>query len=41
MDMEVCEIGFGGIYYENTLLIGRNGPEYLCDMPRELIHLPC
>ncbi|MYA30469.1 MAG: aminopeptidase P family protein [Gammaproteobacteria bacterium] len=41
MDMEVCEIGFGGIYYENTLLIGPNGPEYLCDMPRELIHLPC
>ena len=41
MDMEVCEIGFGGIYYENTLLIGKNGPEYLCDMPRELIHLPC
>ncbi len=41
MDIEVCEIGFGGIYYENTLLVRRSGPEYLCDMPRELIRLRC
>ena len=41
MDLEICEIGFGGVYLEDTVRIGRDGPEYFYDPPREPIHLEC
>lgn len=39
MDLEVCELGFGGIYFEQTMLITPNGSECLYSMPRELARL--
>ena len=41
MDLEICEIGFGGVYLEDTVRIGRDGPEYFYDPPREAIRLEC
>jgi Xaa-Pro aminopeptidase len=39
MDLEVCELGFGGIYFEQSMLITPNGSESLYSMPRELARL--
>jgi Xaa-Pro dipeptidase len=39
MDLEVCELGFGGIYFEQTMLITSQGSECLYSMPRELVRL--
>lgn len=39
MDMEVCEIGFGGIYFEDSMLITATGAEPLLASPWALIHL--
>ncbi|HEY6331370.1 MAG TPA: Xaa-Pro peptidase family protein [Blastocatellia bacterium] len=39
MDLEVCEIGFGGTMFEETMLITANGAERLTQIPRELIRL--
>lgn len=39
MDLEVCEIGFGGVYFEESMLITQTGAERLYSMPRELIRV--
>lgn len=39
MDLEVCELGFGGIYFEQTMRITEHGAECLYTMPRELVRL--
>jgi Xaa-Pro dipeptidase len=39
MDFEVCELGFGGVYFEETMLITANGAERIATIPRELIPL--
>src|SRR5262249_40918307 len=39
MDIEICEIGFGGTVFEETRLITRDAPERFSEMPRELIRL--
>ena len=39
MDLEVCELGFGGIYFEQSMLITPTGSESLYSMPRELARL--
>lgn len=39
MDLEVCELGFGGIYFEQTMLITPHGSECLYSMPCELARL--
>lgn len=39
MDLEVCELGFGGVYFEETMRITRTGAESLYSLPRELIQL--
>ena len=40
MDIEVCELGFGGVYFEESMHITSNGSERLYDTPRELFHVP-
>lgn len=40
MDLEFCEIGFGGVYFEDTVVIREDGPERLYTLPRTLIELP-
>lgn len=39
MDLEYCELGFGGVYFEDTIVVGRTGVERLYTLPRELIEL--
>lgn len=39
MDLEVCELGFGGIYFERTVLVTRDGSEPLYGLSDELIRL--
>jgi Xaa-Pro dipeptidase len=39
MDLEVCELGFGGVYFEQTMRITERGAECLYTMPRELVRL--
>jgi Xaa-Pro dipeptidase len=39
MDMEVCELGFGGVYFEDSMLITETGAEPLLASDRELIYL--
>lgn len=39
MDLEYCELGFGGIYFEDTVVVRAGGPERLYSLPRELIEL--
>jgi Xaa-Pro aminopeptidase len=39
MDLEFCEIGFGGVYFEDTVIIRDDGPERLYSLPRALIEL--
>jgi Xaa-Pro aminopeptidase len=39
MDLEYCELGFGGIYFEDTVIVRADGPERLYSLPRELIEL--
>lgn len=39
MDLEYCELGFGGIYFEDTVVVRAGGPERLYLLPRELIEL--
>ncbi len=39
LDMELHEIGWGGVFFEETMLITRDGAERLYDLPRELIRL--
>lgn len=39
IDMELHEIGWGGVFFEETMLITKNGAERLYDLPRELIRL--
>jgi Xaa-Pro aminopeptidase len=36
MDLELCELGFGGLYFEDTVVVRENGPERLYTMPRAL-----
>jgi Xaa-Pro dipeptidase len=36
MDLELCELGFGGLYFEDTIIVRESGPERLCTMPRSL-----
>jgi len=36
-DMELHEIGWGGMFFEESMLITRNGAERLYDLPRELL----
>lgn len=36
MDLELCELGFGGLYFEDTIIVRDSGPERLCSMPRSL-----
>lgn len=39
MDMEVCELGFGGVYFEDSMLITQSGAEPLVHSARELVRL--
>lgn len=39
MDLEFCEIGFGGVYFEDSVIIREEGPERLYTVPRELISI--
>lgn len=39
MDLEFCEIGFGGVYFEDTVIIQHGVPERLYSVPRELIRI--
>jgi Xaa-Pro aminopeptidase len=39
MDIEVHEIGFGGVFFEETMLITESGAERLYTLPRDLIRL--
>ena len=39
IDMEIHEIGYGGVFFEESLLITENGAERLYTLPRELIRL--
>jgi Xaa-Pro aminopeptidase len=39
LDMELCELGFGGVYLEDTYLIKASGAERLTSLSRELIQL--
>jgi Xaa-Pro aminopeptidase len=39
MDFEVCELGFGGVYFEETMLITHDGADRVATLPRELIQL--
>lgn len=37
-DMELHEIGWGGMFFEESMLITRDGAERLYDLPRALLH---
>lgn len=39
MDFELHEIGWGGMFFEETMLITNNGAERLYSLPRELIRV--
>ncbi|HEY6330336.1 MAG TPA: M24 family metallopeptidase [Blastocatellia bacterium] len=39
MDMELHEIGFGGVFFEETMLLTRNGAERLYSLTRDLIRV--
>ena len=39
MDLEVHEIGFGGVFFEETMLVTENGAERLYSLPRDLIRV--
>ncbi len=39
VDMEVHEIGFGGVFFEESMLITENGAERLYSVPRDLIQV--
>lgn len=39
MDLEVCEVGFGGVIVEESVLITDKGAERLASLPRELIRI--
>lgn len=39
MDLEVCELGFGGVYFEKTMLITSCGSESFYSMPDSLTEL--
>lgn len=39
MDMEIHEIGFGGVFFEETMLITENGAERFYSLPRDLIRV--
>ncbi len=39
MDLEVCELGFGGVYFEQTMLITSRGAQPLVPGPIELVRL--
>ena len=37
IDLELHEVGWGGMFFEETMLITKNGAERLYDLERELI----
>jgi Xaa-Pro dipeptidase len=39
MDLEVHEIGFGGVFFEESMLITENGAERLYTLPRDMIRV--
>ena len=39
MDLEVHEIGFGGVFFEETMLVTENGAERLYSLPRDLMRV--
>ena len=39
MDLEIHEIGFGGVFFEESMLITENGAERLYSLPREMIRV--
>ena len=39
MDMEIHEIGYGGVFFEESMLITENGAERLYSIPREMIRV--
>ena len=39
IDMELHEIGWGGVFFEETMVITKNGAERLYALPRDLIRL--
>ena len=39
MDLEIHEIGFGGVFFEETMLITDSGAERLYSLPRDLIRI--
>jgi Xaa-Pro dipeptidase len=39
IDMELHEIGWGGVFFEETMRVTANGAERLYDLPRDLIRL--
>ena len=39
MDMEVHEIGFGGVFFEESMIITPTGAERMYTLPREMIRV--
>jgi len=39
MDLEIHEIGFGGVFFEESMLITENGAERLYSLPRDMIRV--
>ena len=39
MDLEIHEIGYGGVFFEESMLVTENGAERLYSLPREMIRV--
>lgn len=39
MDMEIHEIGYGGLFFEESMLVTENGAERLYSLPRDMIRV--
>jgi Xaa-Pro aminopeptidase len=39
MDFELHEIGWGGVFFEESMLVTKTGAERLYNLPRDLIRV--